>query len=123
MTESASLKRLRVGPQGGGNGIKEGVGCSARFAEFCVQKRRLKFGCLFHLSGNCSLAAFLRKNLRFTMLLRGAFCVELARFACLFFCLFWVKKDGYFSASLCLLTACVFRTWTCDAEDAGGAGG
>ena len=32
----------------------------------------------------------------------GSFCVP-----------FWAKKDGYFSASPCLLTACVFRAWTC----------
>ena len=39
-----------------------------------------------------------------------------------FFAFSGSKKDGYFSASPCLLTACVFRAWTC-LGDAGGAGG
>ena len=89
-----------------GGGERGGGGGSAARPDLQnFASKQVKFGCLFHLSGNCSLAAFLRKHLRVTMLLRGAFCVGLA---CLFRCLFWVT-----------------RAWTClgDAGDAGGAGG
>ena len=54
------------------------------------------------------------------MLLQGAFCVELARFA--FFLPFLGQKKTAISP---LLLACLLRAWTClgDAGDAGGAGG
>ena len=95
----------------------------------CRISRRIKTAKIWVSCPSVSLAAFfVQRNQCFTMLLRGAFCVALARFACLFFANSGQKKDGYFSASPCLLTACVFRAWTClgdagDAGDAGGAGG
>ena len=53
------------------------------------------------------LAALLCKNLRFTMLLRGAFCVELARCACLFLPFLGQKKTAISPLLLaCLLLAC-----------------
>ena len=67
-----------------------------------------------HLSGNCSLAACLCKHLRLTMLLRGAFCVELARFCVLCFAFSRSKKTAISPLLLaCLYTACVVRAWTC----------
>ena len=53
------------------------------------------------------MAAFLCKNLRFTTLLQGTFCVELARFACLFFAFSGSKKTASCPLLLAsLLLAC-----------------
>ena len=80
------------------------------------------------------IARSLRKNLRFTMLLRGASCVELARFACLFFAFSGSKKKRLFLRvfllAYCLRVSCLdlprgcWGCWGCSARtrDAGVAG-